>query len=77
MSINNNTTVSFENASDFQNWLNENLSSKSDKTNAIHAFQNLSTLGSEKRAAAYVASQLSAGVDSDTIRRYSEIRTGR
>lgn len=75
MSTNQNTTFSFDNASEFANWLNNNLTSKSDKTNAIHAYQNLSKLGSEKRAAAYVASQLVNGVDSDTIRRYSEIRT--
>lgn len=77
MSNSQNTTQSFENASELQSWLTENFA-REDVTNAISAFYALSKISSERKAAAYVAHQMTHmpdGFTSADLAQYAKNRT--
>ena len=70
----NNTVISFQSTVDFQSWLTENFA-RADVANALKAFYSLSKISGEKKAAAYVATQMSRGINPSDLMQYAAYRT--
>lgn len=72
MSANNNSTViMFQSTVDFEFWLKSHCASSADVCKAIDAFHDLSKVWSEKKAAAFVASRITAGETMDSLSFYA------